>query len=351
MVRRWRWVAGGAAGFLLVHTLLWVAGHRVLATQTARWIAQAQSQGWSVSTGAQSGGGWPVAAVLVAERVAVEGGERFVPGGLTWSADRVVLSLSLFHPLTLSVSAEGQQFLRLSHLPDLDFTAARARARIPLLAAHDGQAGFEAAGIAGGIAGSRHPQDVQLATLSLRIRQERRTDAPSLTDLRLLLHATGIGLPDIGRWPLGATVAAAGASLRLSSPTLPAGPAGEARARAQAVAWRDGGGRLEVRDAVLRWGPLWLAGSADLGLDAALQPAGGGTLDATGTAPALDALAQDGLVTPGLAATAEAVLAVMPRAPDSQATRLAFRLRDDTVSVGGIPLAHMQPIAWDRGGP
>ncbi len=341
-----------ASAVVLADTLLWWGGSRLLASQTARWVAQVEAHGWIVSAGEQSGGGWPFEATRAIDRVAISGGERILPGGLTWSADRVVLRITLAHPLTLFLAAEGQQFLRLSHLPDLGFTAAHAVARLPLLPGHDAEGELDAAGISGGIAGSRHPQDVQVAALRLRLSEDHTAQA---AQARLDLRAEAIGLPDIGRWPLGATVNLAAATLIVSSPTLPDRPAaignGETRAASQATAWRDGGGRLTVRDASLRWGPLTANGFVELGLDERLQPAGNGTVDVAGTGPALDAAAQGGLIPPGVALTAKAVLAVMPRAPGSDAVRLPFLLRDRTVSVGQIPVATLNEMTWDRSPP
>lgn len=340
---------------LSADSLLWLLGSKMLESQSARWVAQVEAHGWSVSAGDQSGGGWPFLAQRTFERVAIAGGDRYLPGGLTWSADRLVLTVSLLHPMRLVLSAEGQQFLRLSHLPDIGFTAVHALARLPLLTGQGAAGDLQVTGISGGIAGSRHPQDVQVESLWLRARQNTQDEGQKLLEVQIDVLATGIGLPDIGRWPLGATVTSAGASLRLSSPPLPSPPAaaspGQSRVAAQAAAWRDDGGSLAVRDAVLRWGPLSLSGSADLGLDSRLQPAGSGTADVSGSEPALDAAAQGGIISPGLAMTAKAVLAVMPRAPGGDAIRLPFQLRNSTVSVGQIPLARLGDIGWDRNGP
>ncbi len=342
-----------AAGALSADTLLWVTGSQILATRTTRWVEEAQAGGWTVIAGERSTGGWPWAAALVIDRAGIAGGEHLVPGGLTWSADRVVVSVSLFHPLTLGIAAEGQQFVRLSNLQDVGFTAAQAIVRLPMTG-RNRQASLLATGIEGGVAGSRHPQDVQLGGLSLLVRQLAvlpRSAGPAVPVLRIELQANGIGLPDIGRWPLGATVAAAGAALTLSSPALPDRQGANSQARA--AAWRDGGGRLLVDDAALRWGPLAVTVRGALGLDGRLQLSGAGTADIVGANPALDAGAHAGLIPPGVAMTAQAVLAVMGRAPGpggADAVRLPFRLHDSTLSVGEIPLARVPALAW-HGGP
>ena len=345
-------LAAGATGALALHGLLWLAGSQVLRWQTASALANAAQHGWSVTTGDRVVGGWPSAATLTIEHPAITGGERTIPGGLAWSADRMVVRVSLLHPLTLVVAAQGQQFLRVSHAPDVGFVAARAEAQLGLWAGSQGWAAFQADGVAAGIAGSRNPQDVQIAALRLTMRQQRASAPPGgqgVTSVILDARAHGLGLPDVGRWALGATIAEAGAELVLVTlpPDSTAAPAlaGRTRAAVQAAAWRDGGGRVRIDRARLRWGPLLVDGSAELGLDDDLQPAGGGQLQAQGTDAALDAAAGGGLIPPGVALTAKAVLGVMPH--DGQGgVRLPFILRDRTVSVGHIPLARVGPIAW-----
>ncbi len=339
-----------AATIVLLDTLLWLVGTNTLNAEAKRWMTRARSQGWTIAAGGHSYGGWPLAATVAIDKAAVSGGEHYIPGGLAWSADRVVLSVSLAHPLTLRVAAEGQQFLRLSHAPDVGFVAGSAIVRLPLLAGRHGRGGLEATAISGGIAGSRHPQDVQLGAVSIDLEEDQGADLGVAA--RLDVRVRGIGLPDIGRWPLGATIAVAGATVALTSPPLPGQPAGrpaETRAVAQAEAWRDGGGRLSLHEARLRWGPLAVSAEADLALDGRLQLAGHGRADVGGSAPALDAAAQAGMIPQGLALTAKAVLAVMAHVtePDgSDAVRLPFLLHDSTVSVGQIPVARLPEIRW-----
>ena len=355
-MRRWLTVTAAiAACALCADTLLWVAGSRVLSAQATRWIEEAQAHGWTVSAGERSTGGWPFAATLAVDRAGIAGGEHIVPGGLTWSADRVVVSVSLAHPLTLGIFPEGQQFLRLWNLQDLGFTATQATIRLPLLPSW-GAGSLYAAGISGGIAGSRHPQDVQIAALSLLVPAAQATASQAGKPPKRVRHvevqARGIGLPDIGRWPLGATIANAAITLALASPMLPGKPAETGESRA--AAWRDGGGTLTIDDARLRWGPLAVVAQGTLGLDGTLQPSGAGSADITGSAAALDAASHAGVIPPGLALTAQAILAVMahvPGADGTDAVRLPFRLHDTTVSVGEIPLFRIHPIAWHGGSP
>jgi hypothetical protein len=285
-----------------------------------------------------------------------------VPGGVAWSAGRIAASVSLWHPATLRIAVHGQQRLRVSHAPEITFSADRMTASVPLWTAHPDQAELQADAIAGGLAGSGHPDDVQIDALRLLLRSAAapppRDGGKAGLAASLTVSMHGIGLPDTRQWALGGTIASAGGTLMLATPDMPfwdtqAAPLGPPQA--QAEAWRDGGGVLRVRDLHLRWGPLTLQGDADLGLDGRLQPAGSGTADVTGLAAALDALVGSGLITPGLAATFKAVAAPMAHGPAPGADpaptdrlRLPFVLHDNTLAVGEIPLAHLNDIAWQH---
>ena len=346
MRRPWLIGLAALAALALLDTLAWRVATAQLSTGADRWIADARRQGWVVTEQERVRGGWPFAAELAIAGPQVAGGDAMLPGGLRWSAQRLVLAVSVFHPTRLALAALGQQRLRLSGLPDLAFTGARLAASLKLWGSASALAQIDAEAVSGGIAGSRHPDDVQVASLQLRVSAvgEPLTGGawPSAT---LAIHAAGIGLPDTGQWPLGALVAELGGTLALHSPS--AGPTGPSDLENQARAWRDGGGRLDAHALKLRWGRLGLAADAALTLDRRLQPAGSGNADLSGSQATLAALSGAGVITPGLAATAGAMLAFMPRAPgDASAVRLAFRLRDDIVSVGEIPVFQVKDIRW-----
>jgi hypothetical protein len=340
-MRKWlTWLIAVPVLFCLADTLLWLWATHALASGLDRWSSQLRAQGWVVEDGARQPGGWPFAATLAVTDARIAGGEQVVPGGMSWRAGRVVLSVSLSSPATLSIAPEAQQFLRVSHSPQVIFHADRMDALLPLLGGASQQAEVTAEGITGGILGSHHPQDVRVDRISLHVEATPRPSGG--LDAIVRLRADQIGLPDIGRWPLGAVVGAAGATVRLYSPRLQ----DHAPAPAEAAAWQAGAGSIAVQDALLKWGPLTLTGEAQLGLDARLQPAGRGTANVTGAAAALDALVDGGVVQPGMAATAKAVLGAMAQLPGGDAVRLPFVLRDNTLSVGPIPLARLNDIVW-----
>jgi len=357
------WVAAVA---VVADTLAWQIASRQLRAGVERFAAQATRQGWVVNQGHDvcpcTATGWPLAVRLNIDAPAIAGGDGLVPGGLAWSADHMVVSLSLRHPTTLGVEVWGIERLRVSHAPKLIFSAARLLVALPLGGALQGAATLQASFITGGIAGSGHPQDVRLDDLRLDLRANPAAPGKGGAlglGVGLDIAAHTIGLPDSRRWPLGGTVASAAGSVFVWSPRLPfwdaqASPLGS-DPRAQAEAWRDGGGTLKISDLDLRWGPLQLSASAALGLDGRLQPAGEGTADISGLPGTLDALADGEAIAPGLAATFKAVLAPMQHVKlaleaavhaDDAAVRLPFVLRDNTLSVGQIPLIHLNDIVW-----
>ncbi len=356
MTRQWRlWLAAAAfpPALLLADALLWRIAAGQLQSGLDRWMQTARARGWTVSAGPREVGGWPFAVTLAVSDLHAAGGAQLMPGGLAWSAGRVVLKVSLAHPTTLVLGAAGMQTLRLSHAPNLVFHSARFTIKLPL-AAHPEAADLEAADIAAGLRGSGHPGDVQLANLHLHLVQQ--PTLPFWLSARLDVAARGIGLPDIGRWPLGGVVSDLAGTLLLTSPRLvsPEHHDGEPAANPedQARQWRDGGGKLAARGLRIHWGPLRMAAQADLALDERLQPAGTGSADIVGSSQALNALAEGGVISPGLATTGQAVLAVMAPAPDAaDAIRLPFLLRDNTLSAGGIPVVRLHDIAWRRSKP
>jgi hypothetical protein len=340
-MRKWlTWLIAVPVLLCAADALLWVWATHALAGGLDRWSTQLRTQGWNVEDAGRTPGGWPLAATLAVTDARIAGGEQAVPGGIVWRAGRVVLSISLAAPATLSIAPESQQFLRVSHTPGIIFHADRMEAHLPLLGGASQEADVVAEGVTGGIYGSHHPQDVRVDRISVHAQATPRPSGG--LDAAVTLRADQVGLPDIGRWPLGAVMGAIGATVQLYSPRLQ----DHASAPVEAAAWQAGSGSVAVRDALLKWGPLTLTGKALLGLDSRLQPAGSGTANVTGAAAALDALVDGGVVQPGMAQTAKLVLGAMAQLPGGDSVRLPFVLRDNTISVGPIPLARLNDIVW-----
>ncbi len=316
-----------------------------LRDEYAAWTRNAWSHGWVATADRMEVGGYPFSATLTLGGFALRGGVAALPAGLGWKVEEVTLALSLAHPTMLLVQPEGREELRVSGIDAITFTADQIEASVPLGRVPPGQSerlDLTASDLTGGLVKSTHPRDVRIASLTLHLRAAR--DATRGSKAALDLHAEAVELPDTGHWPLGATVSRLTAGLDLTSPPLPAG-----RAAAAAAAWRDGGGRVLLRSLNLKWGPLRLLGQFRLGLDAQLQPAGEGIAEVEGYDPTLDALAAAGVIQPGLAATAKAVLTLMARpAADGHGIELPMALQHSTVSVAKIPLVQLRAMDWGR---
>jgi len=338
-LRRWLAAAAGlAAALVLADVAVWrLATARMQAALQAA-MDDMRAAGWVVQCSAAERSGWPWAATVAVADVRVQGGGSALPGGLAWSTDRLVLSVALTDPWHLSVSPQGEETLRLSHLPAVAFAADPMLARLPLGAGRPDHAELTATAVTGGLLHSRRRQDVSIGQVSAQV--QLRAAAAGGLDAALSFAARDIGLPDNFRWPLGGSVNSLAAAVTLASPRV-----WGTDSREQAQSWRDGGGKVRVQSLDLHWGPLSLQGDAALSLDAGLQPAGTGHVHITGFGPALDALADAGVIGTGMAATYKAVLGLMASDPSS-AINLPLTLRDSTLSLGEIPLSRFKDLAW-----
>jgi hypothetical protein len=344
MQRRWiTRIAVLAAGLALLD---WLGCHlllRRMQAEYAQWQLAAESQGWRVASARVEGGGFPFGATLKISELTLSGGQALVPGGLDWHAQRVTLSLSLLRPWLLDVAPQGQQTVRAATGQTVVLNADMLLAQVPLGGGRPDHIRIEISGLTAGLGGSGHPQDVRIDGLDMQLQAARGGSAR--TSLQLDVQAHGLGLPDKGRWPLGATVSRLETQISLASPAL----SGRAPAE-QARAWRDWGGKVEVTKLALKWGPLDMSGSATLGLDDKLQPAGHGLAEVRGWQATLDALASGGALPQGVAQTAKAVLSLMAPASgaDGGGPRLSLpvSLKDSTVSLGSIPLLRVRPLVW-----
>src|SRR5690242_10376622 len=82
----------------LAHTLLWRWAVQRMESEFANWVTEERVQGWTVTSGEPVPGGWPLAAQLTVPDLSITGGAADIPGGLAWSADRVVVGVALAHP-------------------------------------------------------------------------------------------------------------------------------------------------------------------------------------------------------------------------------------------------------------
>lgn len=313
---------------------------RALAANYRRWASGIASQGFTLRDSVIQSAGYPWGARLVIPGFALEGGRAVVPGGLAWHTERLTLSLPLFSPFHVALAADGAQLLRIADSPDISFYAERLAASVPLNSGTADGIDVAARGVDARWLWRGIPQDLRIAALRIGLTGER--GGAARTTARLSISASQVVLPDNGRFPLGGTLTHCAAELSLASPAL----SGESSFD-QARAWHDWGGLLTLESFALRWGPLSMAAAAELSLDDQLQPAGSGTARLTGGDATLDALTRGGLMSQGVAQTAKAVLATMPRETGG-ALVLPFTLQDSTLMVARTPLLHLDTVTWGR---
>lgn len=342
---KWR---HAAAAVLLVallaggQFLIWRWAEAQLEQGLAQQIGFWRAQGWRVATGTPERGGWPLHARLSVPTVALAA-EFGPPGGVAWSAPRVVLDVALLHPRSLVIDIIGEQQVRIGPGPAIPVQAEQARTVIPL------EPGVQPHGLDLALTGLRAgaPGERRLAAHAKLGLTEQPDAAPGQPALSVTLDADTVTLPPApggAAWALGETVASLSLAADVTGP-LSAIPDPQARAEA----WRDGGGRLAVRRLALRWGPLVLDGSATLALDGALQPIGTARLRLIGQAQTLDALAAGHVVTPQVARAAKAVLALMAHTSKGGGppeVDVPLTLHDRVLKMGQIPLLRLPRLLW-----
>ena len=341
------------------HTALWRITAQQMEAGFAGWVQLRRSQGWRVEHGPLARGGWPFAVTQTARAVMIEGGGATLPGGMTLTAERMVMRVALPRIDRLRVDFPAAQRLRIAD-QDWGFVADRLSILVPLAAdtlPREAELEAEALRIgspraapfgAPGVA----PVGAALDTLDVsRLRVTLETSSTATEGeaaLRFVLATEGIRLPQAlsGRAAagLGRNIAALQADLIVTGP-VPSGRVPMQRAEA----WRDNGGTLELRSLSLNWGPINASAAATLALDEALQPMGAGTLRIAGAALALEALAEAGIVGRRAANTARAMLPLLTRpsangGPPDIAVPLT--VEDRTLAVARIPVLRFEAWAW-----
>ena len=311
----------------------WAAGR--MEQGFADWRQNMAAQGWTVRAGAMARGGWPLAAQLTVDDVAIAGGTDSIPGGVAYGAGRVTIRFDPLQPDVVTVLGSGPQSLRVGPGPALAFTAARLIVTVPV--AQPTSAALDAGDL-------RFAAPVEGLSIGLL---QGQTDWHDPKKLALRLSAEAIALPPLPapQAPLGPHIASATIEGDVSGtfPTNAPSPA------AGAAAWRDSGGAVLLRRIALGWGPLGAAGSATLKLDPALQPDIAAKLRLVGVNETLDALAAAQAITPRAAQAAKAVAGLIAQAPEGSGVpgvEVPLTLHDGRVSMGMIPLATVGKLNW-----
>lgn len=313
-----------------------------LETGLHAWIAERRAKGWQVQIGSVTRGGLSLSPFLTVHDVDIKGGAPLIPGGVAWHASGVILKVDLFDPWRLTVQPLGLQALRLPDGSALSVFADTLEVGIAAASPDGVIVEIDAGGVraeipdAGAVTTAIDQMEARIAWLP--------TAAPGDRVATFSLSCKGLKLPAGTRWPLGPLVEVITAEGTMTGP-VPDSPG----PRAAAVAWRDGGGSLEVAVQSLIWGPLNATGSATLALDEELQPMGAGTAHLIGYQGTLDALGGNGVLTHSAVKAAKALLSLMAGVPsgrEQQAVDVPLTLQFRTLSMRQIPLALLPEMEW-----
>lgn len=326
---------------LAADTIYWRIAAGRLQQGFAGWVALQRANGWVERNDPTRLGGWPLSATLLIPAMSLASSGPGLPGGIGWSAEKVVLRVALTRPGVLDITPEGRQRLVLPGCPDLPYAADHLRLTLPLQATEwpsfiQADADNLRANTTFGTATVRSLQ------LHLDLDPGARAGEPGLA---ASLHVAEASPPPGIVRPLGPSIANLEADAVLSGPF----PAGGERLAEQAASWRDGGGSLEIRHLALSWGPLDLKASATLALDDQLQPMGAGNARIIGFAETLDALAAHSMISRSAATAAKAVLSLLADAPEDGSrpeVEVPMTLQYRTLSMRQVPLLRLPELDW-----
>jgi hypothetical protein len=332
--RRWQRRAVVAAIVLLVvHGAVWFGALWRLEAELAAREQELVAQGWEVTAGPAHWAGWPLAARLDIDGLAVTAPDKVT----AWRSPKARFGFEFVRPLWLVSDLAGLHTLRVGGV-EVPVQAGRLTLAIRLV----GQPirseltvrGLRAEGPGGVLA---------IGRLDLRAANDPRAGAGQVA-LTVSGDAAEIDLPSpiMARTgsSFGPRIGALGLDASLTGP-LPAGPP----TRAAATAWRAAGGRLKLDRLSLRWSKLDVTGSAELELDAQLQPAGTGTLRAVGIPETADALVAAGAIPSGTARAVKALTALMARPPDNE-VELQLSIVDRALGLARFPIARLPELVW-----
>ncbi|HME27600.1 MAG TPA: DUF2125 domain-containing protein [Acetobacteraceae bacterium] len=341
--RRRLWIILLATPLMLLaaDTLYWWIVVSNLEHGFGAWEAAQRAAGWTEQHGPAVRSGWPLAATLTVPAMSIAGGNPSIPGGLAWTADRLVLRVALPQPQSLEIMPEGRQRLRLAGYAEIPFTADRTRLVFPLPAAPwPGSMelvtdNLRADTPIGGDA------SVQSLRLHLDFSPDAQSGEPAVT---FSLKTEMISPPSGIVRPFGPRIANLELDGTLSGPV----PVGHTPAE-QAAAWRDGGGSLEIQHLAVVWGPLDLTASATLALDDQLQPMGAGSARLVGYAETLDALTAHAAISRSAATATKAVLSLLAHNPEDGSppdVEVPLTLQYRTLSMRQVPLVRLPEVDW-----
>jgi hypothetical protein len=380
----WRLAAGVfavVAILALAYGGYWMVLSSRLEAGVLDWIAERRAEGYDVRYAAIERGGFPRSAHVMITAPAIAAPTKAAPAdpqvetlAWAWSATRLVAAVDPFDPRHFSVDvpgahaisigegqaryeAEARQF-RVEGEAGRATPAAALRVRELVVRQLPGEGSAPppisapmSAPIANPGSGDPSADAMAIARLDATGRSVSR-DGPGATisadviddigaSYQFILNAGDVVLPRWLELPLGHAVRSVVAEGTVQGP-LALAPWPEALLR-----WRDAGGVLDIAVLEAEYGPLTLAGSGTLALDAAGQPVGAFATRTSGLFGAIDRLHAGGYMSQGEALVAKLALNLLAGTPDRQAPLpLPLTLQDRVLSVGPVALMTLPEIDW-----
>ena len=347
MVRPLRLAALGLLPLLVLLAAAYAAGWFYLAGRVRGeiedWAAARRSAGLTVGWDRYAIGGFPLALRVTVERpvladpTAAPGYEARAPllvgNARPWSPDDWRLALPEGASLTVQPGPER---------PALAVSAAALTGRLApadRLGAPPGRALTLTADRIAAIMVDRIA--IAHAELHTRIR-DRPAPSHLATWLTAEIDLAGIRLAT-AVVPLGTTIDRLATSLAVKD-TIPPGPRRQALA-----AWRDDGGTIELRALTLAWGPLAVAASGTLALDADMQPIGALSATIAGYDGIIDALIVRHAIRPNDGALAKLALGLIAKKRPDGTPELGapITLQDGALFLGPARLVRLPRFTWE----
>jgi len=320
--------AGAAVVVVAVYAGYWNYIAAQVRAGIEQWADKRRADGFEVSYGALSIGGFPfrLVAEMAAPKVAHSWswqGPTLVISARPWRLGRFKVKAPGLHQLSLKGVAGSEDYF-------IDAATLHAKLRFRLGA----------------------PVKIRLSVRDLVVRNAADQDVAGMDVAEVLIDPSGNALqvevdgllapreliPGLGRKTrhLGIEAQATGAFPDIARRIA---VNGETMAR-----WRDSGGTIEVRRLTLNHGPLKVSGDGTLALDQAMQPIGSFTLKAQGHMEALDRFRDAGLITANDHGLVRLALTALTKGPSG--LKVPLTLQDRRVYVGPVPLTKLPLVSW-----
>ena len=330
--------AGGSAA--------WYTFAGIVEANVDVWAARQRSRGLELGFDTVAVSGYPtVWNVALSQPRAAAASAQPVPW--RWRGPDMIVGYAAWDPLSFSINAGGDHSLVLG-LPhgDAAIAVAASSAIADIQIGADGVFDSLEMRVTGLTVDSPDlPLGLAAGAAALSARRHdlagAAADAPSAT---VMFDGRSVALPPALDGPLGRDIAQLIAEADVLG-VIPSGPADVAMA-----AWRDAGGRLQVRALSLHWGPVEIKAQGVLVLDNRLQPRGTINAQVRGLIDAVAAFELAGAIDAGEAAAARLLFTALSRPGEDGGSVIVLPIviADQRVALGPLPLMRFPPIRWAR---